>query len=537
MAAAIETKLYVTNFPSSATRQQLQQFFSRFGRVQECAIMWNSYAFVHYATMEEARRALDQSNGAMFLNRKLIVQLSTSRFRPQPKEIHTSISQPPEQLMLLDPSSSLPYHHANLSQQHSYPELLMTTTNGLHQQSSSSSSSSPASENYKFFRPPSPLTQDMTSHYSQYMNLPIDQMTALALKTNHMKLNKTIKTDMVNNGELPKLYCTNLPDNCKANELQQLFSSFGHVIDCVILWDYYAFITYKTFAEAERALIALNGFTWQDRHLIVEWSRASGRRQQQISPITTTPPRLNSFTSEISTSSPPRTRPSTLLTQSYPTNNQFYTNSSPMKSHHTLNQNVALMSIMQEQQQSPFLHQHHRSYNAYKIGNSNEVLSNENQPMFDSLTNVSSNHRLNTSSFMNTNPMFTSSSELNTPSSTKSQSKIYQPSDIAALLEPCLPDVSVNNKSVDNSINDITNTFNNAPPSCSSAAAVGAATLFQENLLSSLFNSFDPFNKLYSNDNQSSSSTSHYNHLSPLLTTAPDNSHYPLSYGHNLSWH
>jgi len=73
MAAAIETKLYVTNFPSSATRQQLQQFFSRFGRVQECAsekinfrcsftnleqiylVMWNSYAFVHYASMEEGK--------------------------------------------------------------------------------------------------------------------------------------------------------------------------------------------------------------------------------------------------------------------------------------------------------------------------------------------------------------------------------------------------------------------------------------------------------------------------------------------------
>jgi len=83
------------------------------------------------------------------------------------------------------------------------------------------------------------------------------------------------------NGEIPKLYCTNLPDNCKANDLQRLFSSFGHVIDCVILWDYYAFITYKTFLEAERALIALNGFIWKDRNLIVEWSRASGRRQQQ----------------------------------------------------------------------------------------------------------------------------------------------------------------------------------------------------------------------------------------------------------------
>ena len=119
-----ETKLYVTNFPSSVTRQQLQQFFSRFGRVQECAskfdsfrlnfvpfglVMWNSYAFIHYATMEEgrasrwtrplasfrcsslARRAFEQANGAMFLNRKLMVQFSTSRFRLQPKDNTASV--------------------------------------------------------------------------------------------------------------------------------------------------------------------------------------------------------------------------------------------------------------------------------------------------------------------------------------------------------------------------------------------------------------------------------------------------------------
>jgi RNA recognition motif-containing protein len=99
------------------------------------------------------------------------------------------------------------------------------------------------------------------------------------------------------NGEIPKLYCTNLPENCKANDLQRLFSSFGHVIDCVILWDYYAFITYKSFVEAERALLALNGFAWKDRHLIVEWSRASGRRlqQQQDEPLANTSTRLNSF--------------------------------------------------------------------------------------------------------------------------------------------------------------------------------------------------------------------------------------------------
>ena len=64
-----------------------------------------------------ARRALDQSNGAMFLNRKLIVQLSTSRFRPQPKEINNSLSQAPKQLMVMttppssSSSSSIAYHH------------------------------------------------------------------------------------------------------------------------------------------------------------------------------------------------------------------------------------------------------------------------------------------------------------------------------------------------------------------------------------------------------------------------------------------
>ena len=143
---------------------------------------------------------------------------------------------------------------------------------------------------------------------------------------------------------------------------------------------------------------------------------------------------------------------------------------------------------------------------------------------FFSLTNSSSIHRLDLSPFIDTNSIFSSSSELNTPSPTTSQSKVYQPSDIVALLESSSSDQPVRNKSADNSIHDVTNTFNNVPPSCSSAAC-------QETLLSSLFNSFDPFNKLYSNDNQSS----RYNHLSSLITTAPDNTHYPLSYGHNLA--
>lgn len=58
---------------------------------------------------------------------------------------------------------------------------------------------------------------------------------------------------------------------------------------------------------------------------------------------------------------------------------------SPLKSqssHHTFNQNLALMSLMQQQQ--PFLH--HRAsnpYASYTNGNTNEMLTNENQQIFD----------------------------------------------------------------------------------------------------------------------------------------------------------
>ncbi|CAF0919427.1 unnamed protein product [Rotaria sp. Silwood1] len=601
MAAAIETKLYVTNFPSSATRQQLQQFFSRFGRVQECAIMWNSYAFVHYATMEEARRALDQSNGAMFLNRKLIVQLSTSRFRPQPKETNNSMSQQPKQLMImanLPPPSSSSINYQNFTngnntgggstiknqQQQSnsltqqYPNELNYDMITSYNPQQSLSCSPPIQDGNIFFpntyRPPSPyyLSQEINNgYYPQYPTMPIDRMTPSPLslqtnKMNHIKSNKNIKTDIGVNGEIPKLYCTNLPDNCKVNDLQRLFSPFGHVIDCVILWDYYAFVTFKTFLEAEHALHALHGYTWKDRRLIVEWSRASGRRQQQHQQLQTSPspttPKLNSFTSEVSTPPSPRTRPSTLLSHQSASNEQFYGNNSPkihspLKSqspHHTFNQNLAMMSIIQQQQQQqqPVLQHHHHHqhssipYGNYANRNNLETLTNENQPIFDGLTNSSSNHHLNLSPFIdrntsNSNTLFSSPSEIATPSSPVS-TNVYQPSDIVALLEPSSSDVSINTKSIENSIvNDITNMLSppttNIQSSCSSIAAV-TANLYQENILSSLFGSFEPFSKLFPIDEQSTS-TSRYNNIlpaSPLLTTAPDNSHHPIYYGHNTSW-
>ncbi len=147
-----------------------------------------------------ARRALDQSNGAMFLNRKLIVQLSTSRFRPQPKESNPPVSQ----LMIMNPPS---YHHStggskaqqpstSLTSQYPYSDLnydMMTSTNLRPQ---SSSPSLPDNPNY------SPLSQDMTNYYSPYS---IDRMTpSSTTKMNHMKLTKNLKAGKSNRMDLIK---------------------------------------------------------------------------------------------------------------------------------------------------------------------------------------------------------------------------------------------------------------------------------------------------------------------------------------------
>ncbi len=51
----------------------------------ECVIMWNHYAFVHFADLREAKIALKHLHGHMFNGKNLIVQLSTSSNRPLPK--------------------------------------------------------------------------------------------------------------------------------------------------------------------------------------------------------------------------------------------------------------------------------------------------------------------------------------------------------------------------------------------------------------------------------------------------------------------
>lgn len=77
----VMTKLYVSNLPANCTRRCLTDFFNQFGDVQECAIMWDTYAFVHYASMEEAQNALVQASHANLMGNKLSIKLSTSKNR------------------------------------------------------------------------------------------------------------------------------------------------------------------------------------------------------------------------------------------------------------------------------------------------------------------------------------------------------------------------------------------------------------------------------------------------------------------------
>lgn len=95
------------------------------------------------------------------------------------------------------------------------------------------------------------------------------------------------------------------------------------------------------------------------------------------------------FLAEVSTPSSPCTRPSTLLSHQSASNEQFYGNNSPkivspLKSqspHHPFNQNLAMMSMIQQQQ--PVFHHSSIPYPTYANRNSLETLNNENQPIFD----------------------------------------------------------------------------------------------------------------------------------------------------------
>jgi RNA recognition motif-containing protein len=179
------TKLHVSNLPENCSRRQLTEFFNQYGQVLECSILWDSYAFIHYASLNEARNALKQASCTTFLGKRLTIQISTSRNRQ---------------------------------------------TSDWYQQEAMKS----------------------------MLNKSNDFLASLAL----------VET---------KLHVTNLPDNCNQHELKSLFEQYGQVLECVIMWNHYAFVHFADFKEAQSAMKKLNGYEFHGRSLIIQFSTSHNR--------------------------------------------------------------------------------------------------------------------------------------------------------------------------------------------------------------------------------------------------------------------
>ncbi len=86
----MEKKLYVGNISYQATEEDLRELFSRSGDVESVKIITDmntgtprGFGFVEMATSEEAQKAIEDLNGASFMDRTLTVNVARPR---QPRE-------------------------------------------------------------------------------------------------------------------------------------------------------------------------------------------------------------------------------------------------------------------------------------------------------------------------------------------------------------------------------------------------------------------------------------------------------------------
>lgn len=82
--------VHIRNFPESCSQQQIRDCFKAYGEILECLILHDSYAFVHFKFVEDARLALQSTNNMSFMQQNLLVQYSRSKFKQQnPQASHS----------------------------------------------------------------------------------------------------------------------------------------------------------------------------------------------------------------------------------------------------------------------------------------------------------------------------------------------------------------------------------------------------------------------------------------------------------------
>lgn len=77
------TRVYVGNLTDKVKKEQLEEEFTRFGKLNSVWIAHNppGFAFIEFANKDEAESACDSLNGQELLGSKLRVEISKGRER------------------------------------------------------------------------------------------------------------------------------------------------------------------------------------------------------------------------------------------------------------------------------------------------------------------------------------------------------------------------------------------------------------------------------------------------------------------------
>lgn len=86
----MNNKIYVGNLSHNATKEDLQQLFAAVGTIEDIAVIKDrdtgrskGFAFVTFATKQEAQDAVTRFNGQEFMTRPLKIDIAQDRERPQ----------------------------------------------------------------------------------------------------------------------------------------------------------------------------------------------------------------------------------------------------------------------------------------------------------------------------------------------------------------------------------------------------------------------------------------------------------------------
>ena len=87
------------------------------------------------------------------------------------------------------------------------------------------------------------------------------------------------------------VHVRNFPETSSQQQIKEFFSTYGDIVECLILHDSYAFVHFKSPADARLALQSTNNTQFMAQNLLVQYSRSKFKQQTTtttVPPTTTT---------------------------------------------------------------------------------------------------------------------------------------------------------------------------------------------------------------------------------------------------------